>query len=387
MWETFSNNEITTIHDKSELPILTVPETPKRSSSTATDIYNEIRIVKEDDLLNIIDSQRSKIEYLEQKIKELLNEIDQQRQNSDRATKKRKRSTNTDENDTHTLRNKVNELTDKINEKDAELYEIRELLAEMEYTDHPPTQINKHVRASIDEPAAPNMMFVMEALQATIESKLERIQKSVDTMKDKGLQHNNANTISYAAILENSKAKQLIPAESDTHSIATKIIEPVEPAMAKLKVDDEAERRSKNLILYGFRENKNPQDDQKNLTKLFQTINPEYIPLKMYRLGRKEQDEKAIRPVKIILKSREESEATLHEFMSKKEQFDRLYLKKDYSLQEREEIRKIVNEAKRLNAGNNHDHHWIVRGCPKKKLYLKRIDARPIESTETTNEL
>ena len=101
MWETFSNNEITTIHDKSELPILTVPETPKRSSSTATDIYNEIRIVKEDDLLNIIDSQRSKIEYLEQKIKELLNEIDQQRQNSDRATKKRKRSTNTDENDTH----------------------------------------------------------------------------------------------------------------------------------------------------------------------------------------------------------------------------------------------------------------------------------------------
>ena len=385
MWETFSNNEITTIHDKSELPILTVPETPKRSSSTATDIYNEIRIVKEDDLLNIIDSQRSKIEYLEQKVKELLNEIDQQRQNSDRATKKRKRSTNTDENDTHTLRNKVNELTDKINEKDAELYEIRELLAEMEYTDHPPTQINKHVRASIDEPAAPVMMFVMEALQATIESKLERIQKSVDTIKDKGLQHNNANTISYAAILENSKAKQLIPAESDTHSIATKIIEPVEPA--KLKVDDEAERRSKNLILYGFRENKNPQDDQKNLTKLFQTINPEYIPLKMYRLGRKEQDEKAIRPVKIILKSREESEATLHEFMSKKEQFDRLYLKKDYSLQEREEIRKIVNEAKRLNAGNNHDHHWIVRGCPKKKLYLKRIDARPIENTETTNEL
>ena len=200
MWETFSNNEITTIHDKSELPILTVPETPKRSSSTATDIYNEIRIVKEDDLLNIIDSQRSKIEYLEQKVKELLNEIDQQRQNSDRETKKRKRSTNTDENDTHTLRNKVNELTDKINEKDAELYEIRELLAEMEYTDHPPTQINKHVRASIDEPAAPNMMFVMEALQATIESKLERIQKSVDTIKDKGLQHNNANTISYAAI-------------------------------------------------------------------------------------------------------------------------------------------------------------------------------------------
>ena len=279
----------------------------------------------------------------------------------------------------------MNELTDKINEKDAELYEIRELLAEMEYTDHPPTQINKHVRASIDEPAAPNMMFVMEALQATIESKLERIQKSVDTIIDKGLQHNNANTISYAAILEKSKAKQLIPAESDTHSIATKIIEPVEPA--KLKVDDEAERRSKNLILYGFRENKNPQDDQKNLTKLFQTINPEYIPLKMYRLGRKEQDEKAIRPVKIILKSREESEATLHEFMSKKEQFDRLYLKKDYSLQEREEIRKIVNEAKRLNAGNNHDHHWIVRGCPKKKLYLKRIDARPIENTETTNEL
>ena len=385
MWETFSNNEITTIHDKSELPTITVPQTPKRSSSTATDIYNEIRIVKEDDLLNIIDSQRSKIEYLEQKVKELLNEIDQQRQNSDRATKKRKRSTNTDENDTHTLRNKVNELTDKINEKDAELYEIRELLAEMEYTDHPPTQINKHVRASIDEPAAPVMMFVMEALQATIESKLERIQKSVDTIKDKGLQHNNANTISYAAILENSKAKQLIPAESDTHSNATKIIEPVEPA--KLKVDDEVERRSKNLILYGFRENKNPQDDQKNLTKLFQTINPEYIPLKMYRLGRKEQDEKAIRPVKIILKSREESEATLHEFMSKKEQFDRLYLKKDYSLQEREEIRKIVNKAKRLNAGNNHDHHWIVRGCPKKKLYLKRIDARPIENTETTNEL
>ena len=91
----------------------------------------------------------------------------------------------------------------------------------------------------------------------------------------------------------------------------------------------------------------------------------------MYRLGR--QDEKTIRPVKIILQNSVESEATLQEFTSKKEQFDRLYLRKDYSLQEREEIRKTVNEAKRLNA-NDPGHHWIVRGCPRTKLYLKRID-------------
>ena len=195
IWETFSDNEIATICDKSEIRTLTVPETPKRSASTATDIYNEIKIAKEGDLLNVIESQRLKIEFLEQKVKELSKEIDQQCQNSDKVTKKRKISTNTDENETQALRNRVNELTDKINEKDAELYEIRELLAETEYTDQPSSQIIKHVRASI-EPATSNMMSRMEAVQATIENKLDRIQKSVDTMIDKRLQQNNAKTLS-----------------------------------------------------------------------------------------------------------------------------------------------------------------------------------------------
>ena len=378
IWETFSDNEIATICDKSEIRTLTVPETPKRSASTATDIYNEIKIAKEGDLLNVIESQRLKIEFLEQKVKELSKEIDHQCQNSDKVTKKRKISTDIDENETQALRNRVNELTDKINEKDAELYEIRELLAETEYTDQPSNQIIKHVRASI-EPATSNMMSRMEAVQATIENKLDRIQKSVDTIIDERLQQNNANPMSYAAILENSRAKQLVPEDTENQSIANKNIEPAELAMKKL--DDEAARRSKNLILYGFRENKNPQDDQNNLSQLFQTIKPEYVPLKMYRLGRKEQNEKTIRPVKIILQSQEESEATLQEFASKKEKFDRLYLRKDYSLHEREEIRKTVNEAKRLNA-NDSGHHWIVRGCPRLKLYLKRIDAKPIESSE-----
>ena len=66
--------------------------------------------------------------------------------NSDRATKKRKRKTDIDENDTRSLEEKkIDDVTDKLNEKD-ELREVGELLAETEYTDHQPKQINMYMR-------------------------------------------------------------------------------------------------------------------------------------------------------------------------------------------------------------------------------------------------
>ena len=106
-----------------------IASTPRRSSSTAIDLYNEIRCNKEDELAKLVETQKKMIEELKQEVSQL-----KMRKNDDdeRSNKKRKRDDFNDNNE-EVLLNKVSELNEIIAKQNRELNEIREQLAEREY--------------------------------------------------------------------------------------------------------------------------------------------------------------------------------------------------------------------------------------------------------------
>ena len=106
-----------------------IVSTPRRSSSTAIDLYNEIRCTKEEELANLVESQKKIIEELKQEVCQL-----KAKKNDDdeRSNKKRKRDDFNDSSE-EVLLNKVSELNEIIAKQNRELNEIREQLAEREY--------------------------------------------------------------------------------------------------------------------------------------------------------------------------------------------------------------------------------------------------------------
>ena len=145
---------------------------------------------------------------------------------------------------------------------------------------------------------------------------------------------------------------------------------------------EDIERREKNLILYGYKESESFTEDQENLFEFCTSINPSINPVKVYRLGIKNAED-ATRPIKYIFRSREEAKSMMKDFYTATERHDNLYLKNDYSMEERDEIRKLVDQVKKLNSENNQEQ-WKVRGCPRTKLYTQRYESNGITSTSSS---
>ena len=121
-----------------------IASTPRRSSSTAIDLYNEIRCTKEDELTKLVETQKKMIEELKQEVSQL-----KMRKNDDdeRSNKKRKRDDFNDNNE-EVLLNKVSELNEVIAKQNKELNEIREQFAEREYEHIENTTIIQKLRMS-----------------------------------------------------------------------------------------------------------------------------------------------------------------------------------------------------------------------------------------------
>ena len=132
-------------------------------------------------------------------------------------------------------------------------------------------------------------------------------------------------------------------------------------SMIMTQKPDDIAQREKNLILYGYVESL--EKDVENLYKFCRSINPNLDPVKIYRLGRKSAEGGATRPIKFIFSTREEAKSMLKDFFTAK-RHDNLYLRNDYSIEERDEIRKLVEQAKKLNSESDRKRYWRVQGCP-----------------------
>ena len=116
---------------------------------------------------------------------------------------------------------------------------------------------------------------------------------------------------------------------------------------------------------------------------MLQTIDVQCTPRKLYRLGRKEPNK--IRPIKLIMSEKKEKHEIIDKFRLKSRNYKNIFIREDYSSQERDEIRRYVEQAKHRNA-NETEVRWYVKGCPGTQLHLeKRIMQEKKSKIEITN--
>ena len=132
-------------------------------------------------------------------------------------------------------------------------------------------------------------------------------------------------------------------------------------------------KREQNVIIHGV--NEGDYTDTDYLTKLFYILEMDHIaPPLSYRLGVKNC--KRPRPVKVIMKSVEEKEQLMSRLALlryAKDEFKKISVTEDYTIEEREEIRRWVMMANNKNTNEKTDARWKVRGTPKIGLRLIRI--------------
>ena len=151
--------------------------------------------------------------------------------------------------------------------------------------------------------------------------------------------------------------------------------------------EDGISRRRKNVIIYGMKEEEglNYDEDEMQVLSFLESINARSRPRKTYRLG--VRDKNKVRPVKLVMINEDEKNEVLQKFRLVSSNYSRLYVKDDYSTDERQKIKSYVEEAKKRNSTET-TFRWTVRGSPRTKLYLKRIQII-IEDTaniETSND-
>ena len=134
-------------------------------------------------------------------------------------------------------------------------------------------------------------------------------------------------------------------------------------------LEEETQRRCKNAIIYGLKEEELESEDQRSVLSLLQAIEVETTPIKAYRLGRREPNKH--RPIKLILNEKKEKYEIFDKFKLKSRRYKNIYIREDYTCKEREEIKKYVDEAKKRNISET-EMRWYVKGCPRSKLYLEK---------------
>ena len=152
----------------------------------------------------------------------------------------------------------------------------------------------------------------------------------------------------------------------------------VEERNEQLVQERERKLRAANIIIHGVNEAPDSQatelDDQEYVTALFQRIGVYTEPENVTRLGKSEESK--TRPLKVKLKTETEKElvmARLPNLKNAEDRFRKIRVTDDYTIQEREEIKKWVLKAKEKNVNEKGNFTWRARGTPKNGMRLARF--------------
>lgn len=132
--------------------------------------------------------------------------------------------------------------------------------------------------------------------------------------------------------------------------------------------------RARNIIIHGIKVDKGKEHDGRIVAELFRNVMVSHVPNSIDRLGMKKTDKS--RPIRIIMRTEKEK----LDFMSNLgrlkygiDDFKKISITDDYTLEERAIINKWVKIAETRNTNNESDYTWKVRGSPKHEMRLIKI--------------
>ena len=164
----------------------------------------------------------------------------------------------------------------------------------------------------------------------------------------------------------------------------------------QLVQDRERKRRAMNIIIHGVNEVASGEGeldgkeyDKKYVDDLMQKLGVNHKPESIVRLG-KTNDSKKSRPLKVRFQTEEEKERVMSHLSNLKNaehRFSRISITHDYTIEERQEIKRYVEEAKHKNSIEKENFFWRVRGSPKTGLELKRVPKKMVEQSKVQNKI
>ena len=136
------------------------------------------------------------------------------------------------------------------------------------------------------------------------------------------------------------------------------------------------------MIIYGISEqrvddNISIQDhDTEFMSNFLEAIDANVTPKQIIRLGKETTGRN--RPLKVTMKCQEDKTAvmtSLNKLKNADESLRSISVRDDYTIEERQLIKTIAEEAKRKNEAENVTH-WKVRGTPKNGLRVVKVPTR-----------
>ena len=187
-------------------------------------------------------------------------------------------------------------------------------------------------------------------------------------------------------IMMDKKMKKLIRAEEfgwtksegeerlqTTHTNKVSTTTESEYTMQEKQIDP----RARNIIIHGITADKGKEHDGRIIAELFRNIMVPHIPSSIDRLGMKKTDK--ARPIRLIMQSEKEKSDFMSNLGRLKygiDEFKKISITDDYTLDERAEIKTWVKKAEARNTKNESDYIWKVRGSPKHEMRLIKIFTR-----------
>ena len=134
--------------------------------------------------------------------------------------------------------------------------------------------------------------------------------------------------------------------------------------------DNEKKKRSCNIIIHGAEEVGDIPDvikreDEVYVKEIFVKLGVEVEPTNITRLG--EPNDSKRRPIKVVMKTKGDKEkvmTNLSRLKGSEGRFGKISVKDDYTSNERDQIRKLTNEAKQKGEENT-EKIYRVRGNSK----------------------
>ena len=146
----------------------------------------------------------------------------------------------------------------------------------------------------------------------------------------------------------------------------------------QLVQDRERKRRATNVIIHGVKEDSEniTKSDEKYVKELMTVLGVDNYPESVVRLGNVDSDRKRSRPLRLAFRNEDEKNSIMKRLSNLKkaeEQFNKISITDDYTLEERQEIKKYVEEAQKKNKTETGNFYWRVRGSPKTGLELRKV--------------
>ena len=240
----------------------------------------------------------------------------------------------------------------------------------------------------------PNVESLFSDLQRSMDKRMTEMDNKMTEMKDsiqlsideKFQQHMETSKRTYASMAATGVEVEVQRVNTEGNKLRSVM---AEAKNAEILVQNERQRREKNIIIHGVNENADFSNENKKemdntyvaalLLILGVDVNPKFLT----RLGKVDANEKC-RPLKVIMNSVEDKDqimARLSNLRTAEQQYRNIIVKDDYTPEERDLVKTWHKKAEEKNKAEN-TKEWKVRGTPKNGLRLIKIKSNQTQLTQ-----